>query len=184
MWQTLLADRFKLRVHREIRELPIYVMTAAAGGFKLPTPPKDLGCVSFPAGTKPHPVPGKVDCGYIAGPGYGFSGNEASGELGMRGRKVHMADLISELALILDRPISDRTGFTNEFDVDLNFAPDQALQGFGVALGSSPSARPSTDGSLRNIFGALEQQLGLKLTPGKGPVEVLVIDHAERPAEN
>jgi uncharacterized protein (TIGR03435 family) len=183
MWQTLLADRFKLRVHREIRELPIYVMTTAAGGLRLPAPPKDLGCVSFPAGTPPHPVPGKVDCGYVSGPGYGFSGN-ASGELGMRGRKVRLADLISELALILDRPISDGTGFTGEFDVNLNFAPDQALQGFAVALGSSPAARPSTDGSLPNIFGALEQQLGLKLTPGKGPVEVLVIDHAERPAEN
>jgi len=94
-----------------------------------------------------------------------------------------MADLISELALILDRPISDRTGFTNEFDVDLNFAPDQALQGFVVELGSSPAAKPSTDGSLPNVFGALEQQLGLRLTPGKGPVEVLVIDHAERPVE-
>jgi uncharacterized protein (TIGR03435 family) len=183
MWQTLLADRFKLRVHREVRELPIYMMTAAAGGFKLPAPAKDLGCVSFPAGTKPHPVPGKVDCGYVSGPGYGFSGN-ASGELEMRGYKVHMADLISELALILNRPISDLTGFTDEFDVDLNFAPYQALQGFGVALGSLPAARPPTERSLPNIFGALEQQLGLKLTPGKGPVEVLVIDHAERPAQN
>jgi uncharacterized protein (TIGR03435 family) len=181
MWQTLLADRFKLRVHREIRELPIYLMTAATGGFKLPAPPKDVGCVSFPTGTKPHQVPGKVDCGYVSGPG--FSGN-APGELGMRGRKVHMADLISELALILDRPISDRTGFTDEFDVDLNFAPDQALQGFGVALGHSPAPRPSIDGSIPNIFGALEQQLGLKLTLGNGPVEVLVIDHAERPTEN
>jgi len=123
-----------------------------------------------------------VDCGYVSGPGSGFSGN-ALGVLGMRGHKVHMADLISELALILDRPISDRTGFTNEFDVDLNFAPDQALQGFVVALGSSPAAKPSTDGSLPNVFGALEQQLGLRLTPGKGPVEVLVIDHAERPVE-
>jgi uncharacterized protein (TIGR03435 family) len=181
-WQTLLADRFQLRLHRETRELPIYVMTAAAGEFKLPAPPKDLGCVSFPAGAKPHPVPGKVDCGYVSGPGSGFSGN-ASGELGMRGHKVHMADLISELALILDRPISDRTGFTDEFDVDLNFVPDQSLQGFGVGLGYSPAARPSTDG-LPNIFGALEQQLGLKLTAGTGPVEALVIDHAARPAEN
>jgi uncharacterized protein (TIGR03435 family) len=171
MWRTLLADRFKLRLHRETRELPIYVMTGAQAGFKLPAPPKDLGCVSFPAGTKPHQVPGKVDCGYISGPGSegGF------GWLGMRGRKVHMGDLISELALILDRPISDRTGFTDEFNVDLHFAPDQALQGFGF--------RPPTDPSRPNIFAALDQQLGLKLVPAKGPVEVLVIDHAERPAD-
>jgi uncharacterized protein (TIGR03435 family) len=176
MWRTLLAERFKLRLHRETRELPIYVMTAAEKGFKLPAPPKDLGCVSFPAGTKPHQVPGKVDCGYISGPGSagGF------GWLGMRGRKVHMADLISELALVLDRPISDRTGFTAEFDVDLHFAPDQALQGLGFRPGDPLAAR-ATDPSLPNIFAALDQQLGLKLVPAKGPVEVLVIDHAERP---
>jgi len=166
MWQTLLADRFKLRIHREIKELPIYVMTAAAGGFKLTTRPKDLGCVSFPVGTKPHPVPGKVDCGYVSGPGSGFSG--ALGELGMRGHKVQMADLISELALILDRPIADRTRFNNEFDVDLNCAPDQVLREFGVPLGSPATARPSIDGSRPNIFGALEQQLGLS-DAGQGP---------------
>jgi uncharacterized protein (TIGR03435 family) len=183
MWQTLLADRFKLRMHRETRELPIYVLTAAQNGFKLPAPSKDLGCVSFPVGTKPHPVPGKVDCGYVSGPGSGFAG-AASGELGMRGRRVHMADLVSELALILDRPISDHTGFTGEFNVDLNFVPDQALQGFGFGPGDPPANRPPADPSLPNIFAALEQQLGLKLVPTKGPVEVLVIDHAEKPRAN
>ncbi|HEX3879649.1 MAG TPA: M56 family metallopeptidase [Bryobacteraceae bacterium] len=179
MWQALLADRFKLRLHRETRERPIYVMTAAENGLKLPTPRKDLGCVSFPAGTKPHQVPGKVDCGYVSGPGSGFGAPR--GELGMRGRKVHIDDLISELALVLDRPISDRTGFTGEFDVDLHFAPDQALQGFGFGSGE-PAAPKAPVGP--NIFAALEQQLGLKLAPAKGPVEVLVIDHAERPAAN
>jgi uncharacterized protein (TIGR03435 family) len=179
MWQALLADRFKLRLHRETRERPIYVMTAAENGLKLPTPRKDLGCVSFPAGTKPHQVPGKVDCGYVSGPGSGFGAPR--GELGMRGRKIHIGDLISELALVLDRPISDRTGFTGEFDVDLHFAPDQALQGFGFGSGE-PAAPKAPVGP--NIFAALEQQLGLKLAPAKGPVEVLVIDHAERPAAN
>lgn len=183
MWQTLLADRFKLRLHRKTRELPIYVLSSAANGFKLPAPPKDQQCVSFPAGTKPHQVPGKVDCGYISGPGFGFGG-ATPGELGMRGRKLHMDDLISELALILDRPISDNTRFTGEFDVNLNFAPDQALRGFGLAAGGPPAASLPADPNLPNIFAALEQQLGLKLVPSKGPVEVLVIDHAEKPIAN
>jgi uncharacterized protein (TIGR03435 family) len=60
------------------------------------------------------------------------------------GRKLHMADLISEIALILDRPISDNTGFTDEFDVDLNFAPDQALQGSGFGPDDPHAARPPT----------------------------------------
>ena len=67
MWQTLLADRFKLRLHRETRELPVYDLTAAKSGLKLPAAEK-ADCISFPPGTKPRSVPGKVDCGYVSGP--------------------------------------------------------------------------------------------------------------------
>ena len=173
MWQSLLADRFKLRLHRETRDLPVYVLTRARNGFRLPPPPKEVGCVSFPPGTTPRSVPGKVDCGYVSGP---FSGNR-SGLLDIQGSKVRMADLVRELAVVLDRPVLDRTGFTAEFDLNLSFAADQAtsgLPGFGSA--GAPN-RP-------DIFTALEEQLGLKLAPGGGPVEVLVIDHAERPTAN
>ena len=174
MWQTLLADRFKLRLHRETRELPVYVLTAAKNGFKLPAPPKGVGCVSFLPGTKPHHVPGKVDCGYVAGPFLGA----ARGELRIQGSKVHMADLVKELASVLDRPVSDKTGFTSEFDLNLSFTPDEALRGFPI------DSKLPTNSNLPNIFAALEEQLGLTLVPGKGPVEVLVIDQADRPATN
>ena len=170
MWQTLLADRFKLRLHRETRELPIYDLTAVQSGPKLPAA-KDVSCVSFPPGTPPRPIPGKVDCGYVSGP---FAGHTA-GPLHIKGSKVHMADLIRELALILDRPVLDKTGFTGEFDLNLSFTPDEALMGFPAF------SRVPTDPNLPNIFGAMEEQLGLKLVPAKGPVEVLVIDQAERP---
>jgi len=170
MWQTLLADRFKLRLHRETREFPIYDLTAAKGGPKLPAA-KAAGCVSFPPGTPPRHVPGKVDCGYVSGPG------SQPGCCIIRGRKVHVADLVRELASVLDRPVLDKTEFTGEFDLDLSFTPDDALRGFpGVARPAYPT--------LPNIFAALEEQLGLKLVPAKGPVEVLVVDHAERPATN
>jgi uncharacterized protein (TIGR03435 family) len=173
MWQTLLADRFKLRLHRETRELPIYDLTVAKGGLKMPAA-EPADCVTFPPGTHPHPVPGKVDCGYVSGPAMGFSAG-----LGITGRKVHIADLIRELALILDRPILDKTGFTDEFDLTLNFTPDGSLTG----LLSSGYGGPA-DPNLPNIFAALEEQLGLKLVPANGPVEVIVVDHAERPATN
>jgi len=179
MRQTLLADRFKLKLHRETRELPVYVLTAAKNGFKLPAA-KPADCVSFPPGTKPHQVPGKVDCGYVSGPAFGLAeGNSlaypAGLGLGMVGRKVRIADLSRQLALILDRPILDKTGFTGEFDLFLNFTSDGALMGMPPGYGGP--ANPN----LPNIFAALEEQLGLKLVPGKGPVEVLVIDHAEQP---
>src|SRR5204863_8405118 len=70
MRQTLLADRFKLRLHRETREIPVYVLTAAKNGFK-PPPPKEVVCVSFPPGTTPRHIPGKVDCGHVVGPNLG-----------------------------------------------------------------------------------------------------------------
>jgi len=171
MWQTLLADRFKLKLHRETRELPVYNLTTARGGPKMP-PAKQVDCVSFPPGTKPHQVPGKVDCGYVSGP----FGGSTKGLLHIEGRKVHIADLIRELALILDRPILDKTGFTGEFDLSLNFTPDGALMGMPPGYGGP--ANPT----LPNIFAALEEQLGLELVPAKGPVEVLVVDHAEQPA--
>jgi uncharacterized protein (TIGR03435 family) len=172
MWQTLLADRFKLRLHRETRELPIYDLTVAKSGVRLPAA-KEAGCVSFPPGTPPRPVPGKVDCGYVSGPFFGYGSG-----LHIQGRRVHMADLIKELALILDRPVLDKTAFAAEFDLDLSFTPDDALKGFPAGYGGP------ADTNLPNIFAALEEQLGLKLVPAKGPVEVLVIDHAERPATN
>jgi len=178
MLQTLLADRFKLALHRETRELPVYDLTAAKSGLKLP-PPKDVDCVSFPPGTTPHYVPGKVDCGYVPL-------LMESGRLRMEGSKVHMADLIRELTMALGRPVLDKTGFTGAFDLNLSFTPDEALMGLPGNRGPDEAggARLPAGRDLTNLFAALEEQLGLKLTPAKGPVEVLVIDHAERPAAN
>ena len=176
MWQTLLADRFKLRLHRETRELPIYNLTAVASGTKLPAP-KEVVCVPLPPdGTRPRYTPGKIDCGNIFGP---FMGSGYTAGLHLEGSKVRMADFIKLLALLLDRPIFNRIGFTGEFDLNLNFTPDDALKGFRL-----PGYGGPTDRTLPNIFAALEEQLGLRLVPAEGAVEVLVIDHAERPAEN
>jgi len=174
MMQTLLADRFKLVLHRETRELPIYNLTVVKRGPKLPAA-KEAGCVSFAPGESPRRVEGKVDCGYVSGP-YFFGG----AGLRIQGRKVHMPDLIRELAFVLDRPVLDQTGFTAEFDLDLNFTPDDAL----IPDFRPGVSAPPTDPNLPNIFAALEEQLGLKLVAAKGPVEVLVIDHAERPTAN
>jgi uncharacterized protein (TIGR03435 family) len=179
MWQRLLADQFKLRLHRETRELPIYILTAAKDGFKLPAPPRDVRCVSFPPGTEPRHVPGRVDCGYVSGP------FEDSDRLRIQGSKVRMADLIKELASLLDRQVMDGTGFGGEFDLDLSFTADQSPSGSpGFGPGGPGDSRPSTDRRLPNVFAALEEQLGLKLVSSEGPVEVLVIGHAERPIAN
>jgi uncharacterized protein (TIGR03435 family) len=77
----------------------------------------------------------------------------------------------------LERPVVDQTGLTSRYDFDLEFAIDETL--FGGALGKGPDdpAKPS-------LFAALQEQLGLKLEATRGPVSVLVIDHAERASEN
>jgi uncharacterized protein (TIGR03435 family) len=178
MVETLLADRFKLALHRETREVPVFNLTLAKSGPKLPAA-KEAECMSIAPGEPPRHVPGKVDCGYVSGPG--SAGNP--GHLTIGGRKVHVADLVRELTLVLDRPVLDKTGFTGEFDLNLSFRPDEALQGSGF-WPSDPTARPPIDSNIPNIFAAMEEQLGLKIVAGKGPVEVLVVDHAERPTAN
>jgi uncharacterized protein (TIGR03435 family) len=169
MLQTLLADRFKLALHRETRELPVYILSAAPGGVKLPAA-KNASCVSFPPGTPPHEVPGKVDCGYVPV-------LRERGGLRMQGSRLHMADLVRELTSVLDRPVSDRTGFKGEFDLELRFAPAEEMAGLPPGFGRVEGS------SLPDIFSALEQ-LGLKLVAAKGPIEVIVIDRAEKPATN
>lgn len=180
MLQTLLAERFKLRLHRETREFPLFDLKAAKNGPKLP-PPKEVGCVSRPPEAPPGPAgPGMANCGYVAGP------MGSSSVLRLEGIKVRMPDFIAKLALVLGRPVVDRTGFTGQFDLRLSFTADEAtigLPGFG-GPGDPGGSRLPASSNLPNIFAALEQQLGLKLVASKGPVEVLVVDHVERPAAN
>jgi uncharacterized protein (TIGR03435 family) len=169
MLQSLLADRFKLTLHRETRQLPVYDLTAAKGGFNPPAS-KEGGCASLDSGSPPPR--GSVPCGMVR---MGFSGT-------MDGASVTMANLVKSLAGIVGRPVIDQTGFQGVLDVHLKFTPDQATRGLpGGALSAAP---PDPDPSRPNIFEALQEQLGLKLTSSKGPVEVLVIDHVERPSAN
>jgi uncharacterized protein (TIGR03435 family) len=178
MLQTLLADRFKLALHRDTRELPLYALTLGKNGFKPPAPKED-GCTSTPPDS-PLPPPGSLaQCGRIRI-------NLSPAGLTMDGGKVQMAELIRMLATALGRPVLDRTGYTGEFDVHLSFTPDQSTMGLPGAGGPRDVGGPqlSTDPDRPTIFAALQEQLGLKLVTAKGPVEVLVIDHVERPTEN
>lgn len=88
------------------------------------------------------------------------------------GRNVTAAHIATMLSRQLQRPVIDRTGLTGEYDIQLDFAPDPATCG-----GDDPSGAPS-------LFAALQEQLGLRLDSGRGPVEFLVIDRIERPGDN
>ena len=169
--QTLLQERFKLAVHRETRELPIYELTVAKGGPKLHAP----ACTEMDF-KNPGPAPGKTIMDYCGSSGF-FKGRfEAS--------STNMVDLAKALANLLDRTVVDRTGISGTFHVQLTFASDDGTVRTPAGYPDNPGNLPATAELSPNIFTALQEQLGLKLGSSKGPVEVLVIDHAEKPSEN
>lgn len=171
MMQAILQDRFKLKIHRETRQGPVYELALGKGFPKL-KPLRDGSCTPPLVG---HPLPalapGQRLCRNAVGPGaVDFEGGTLSMLAGLMG-------------LILDRPVIDKTGITNYFEIRLKFSPDDSAAPRPATIDpGSPSAVGSPDAP--GIFQAMQEQLGLKLVPAKGPVDVLVIDHVERPSEN
>jgi uncharacterized protein (TIGR03435 family) len=166
--QSLLADRFRLTLHHETRDLPLYELVAAKGGPKL-VPAKEGSCSAFDPKNPPPPQPGGA-LPRICGASW-----VRKNSLQIVGSS--MPGLASNLAGLLGRPVVDKTGLTGKFDIDLEFAADDAIAIGGTASSAADASRPS-------IFTALQEQLGLKLESSKGPDEVMVIDHVEQPDEN
>jgi uncharacterized protein (TIGR03435 family) len=159
MTQSMLDERFKLKFHRESRELSIYSLTLVKSGVKGP------GLVDAPTEPCPPPTAATARCGTVT--------TYIGRILGERGRMSQLADRLSTM---LGRTVVDKTGLTGVYDIDLRFAPDPGLQ----QLPGGPPAE--TNGA--SIFTAMQEQLGLKLQAGKGPVEVIVVDSAEKPEGN
>jgi uncharacterized protein (TIGR03435 family) len=173
MVQSLLADRFKLIVHHEIRQLPVFELVlakAARTGPQLQPHTGDNGCVSPSSGAQPTTGSGIAPlmlCG-------GFK-VEVGRSARLESRKVTLQMLAENLSYLqgIDRPVVDRTGLSGDFDVLLEWTPQ---------IGQAASPEP--DPSAPSIFTAVQEQLGLKLESTTGPVDVLVIDHVEEPSPN
>jgi bla regulator protein blaR1 len=172
MLQALLEDRFKLKVHRETQQIPVYALTVSKGGPKL-QPFAEGSCTPPDFSTWPMPAlaPGKRYC-------------KNTGVGGRRGPNTSLdqegatLDYVCKLlSLVLDRPVIDRTGLTGKYNFHLLFAIDQTTPG---VMDSGP---PSDDPPAPTIFTVM-QQLGLKLEAAKGPRDFLVIDRVERPSAN
>jgi len=178
MLQVLLEDRFKLTLHRENRQLPVYELTIGKGGAKLQSS-KEGSCTPYsvdsppPASTPGAPRPNF--CGFHMTPDYGLNRT-------LDGKGITMAALAANLSRtyvsLLGRNVIDRTGLTGGYDVHLKWAMDSLSAPAGL------NTAPPSDVTGPSIFTALQEQLGLKLESAKGPVEVLVIDHIERPSVN
>jgi uncharacterized protein (TIGR03435 family) len=167
MAKTMLAERFNLAVHQEMRPIPVYALVLArsdgrlgptlrrslascdtrnppAPGAPLPEPPPPLGGVDLPA------------CGTNTGRGM------------LRAAGIELEAFTRNMAGAAGRIIVDRTGLTGSFDMVLRFNADAN----------------DVSSDLPSLFAAVQEQLGLKLDPQTAPAEVLVIDRVEKPTEN
>jgi bla regulator protein BlaR1 len=172
MLQVLLADRFKLTTHRETRELPIYALVIAKNGPKFQE--------AKPGDTYPNGIKGPDG---RAGAGMIFMTGRGS----VTGQGIPISDLVRFLSRQLGRKVEDKTGLTGKYDLALQWTPDENQGAMFKGPGPEPpgtAGPPPPDPSGPSIFTALEEKLGLKLESQKGPVEILIIDHAERPSEN
>jgi uncharacterized protein (TIGR03435 family) len=140
MLQSILVDRFKLKIHHEIKEGPIYALVIAKGGPKLK---------EWPAGQRPMGV------------------SWSDKRIDIRGGPIER--LVFCLSDGVDRTVVDKTGLTGIYDISLKWTPD------------SPQAAPDAGPSL---FTAIEEQIGLELVSTKGPVDTIIVDHAEKPSED
>ena len=180
MLRTLLADRFKLVVHFETKELPIYTLSLARSDGRLgpQLTPSTTDCAAIikaaiGRGGPPPPPPGsdgRMQCGM------GLAPNR------LMGGGFPISEFTNILSVLVQRTVVDRTGLTGNYDVLMTFQPEQ-LPGPGGALGPPPPA-VTGDTNAPSVFTAVQEQLGLKLEPARGPVRVLVIDRVEPPTED
>ena len=141
MIARMLADRFKLVVHKETKEASVYALVIAKGGPKLTPSAGDI-----PAAWRQR--------------------TPQTPNVRVLRARTSMTYLALSLVIEARRPVIDRTGLTGDFDMELTFAP------YNSAVADSPAP---------DLFTAVQEQLGLRLEPARAPVDVLVIDHVEKP---
>ena len=140
--QALLADRFQLKVHREMRDIPVYELVVARNGMKIRENAADA--------TSQTTLP--------------------SGQMSTMQLNTGKTTMERLAKILTGRPVLDQTGLTGTYQINLRWASDS------VALDSFADAPL--------LVTAVQEQLGLRLEPGKRPKEILVIDSVERPSEN
>jgi uncharacterized protein (TIGR03435 family) len=184
MIRALLAERFKLVVHNDTKESPIYalILARADGRFGPGLKKSTLDCAAIFAagrargGAMPMPPPGppapgeRPSCAMRVGPG------------NLSGGGALMPQFANTLGMFAGRIVFDRTGLEGAYDIDLTWTPDQMPRPAGD--GPPPQINGvAVDPNGPSLFTAVQEQLGLKLDSQRGPVEMLVVDRAEKPVE-
>ena len=154
--QSLLADRFKVTVRRETKEMPVYELVVGKGGPKMKeaeSGPESRDMVRMGRGM-------------------------------MELQSASMTSVANALSNQLGRSVIDKTGLTKKYDFKLEWTPDESQNAMIRQMHPDGPPAPPVDGAGPSIYTAVQEQLGLKLENGKGPVEVLFIERAEKPTEN
>ena len=159
MLRSLIEERFQLKVLRETKEMPVYALVVAKGGPKL-----------VPHSGEPPKREDRMRTQF------GWMQFQESG----------LAPLAYQLSLQLGRKVTDKTRLTGRYDFTLEWAPEPGQGGLeAIGLPPDPNLKPPpADPNRPGIFTALQEQLGLRLESGKGPVDMVVIESVEKPSEN
>jgi uncharacterized protein (TIGR03435 family) len=214
MLQALLADRFKLTIHRDSKEQPVYALVVAKGGPKLKESPPELdpppaaadktedkkedkGAITIGTDKGPVSVSRDGQGAVVKGGPMGTTRMTMgpNGVMRMESSKVTMANFADIISRFVDRPVVDMTELKGSYQIGLDLSMDDIrnmarsagmalpAQGPGAESGKSP-ADAASEPSGTSIFATI-QQLGLKLESRKSPLDMIVIDHAEKtPTEN
>jgi uncharacterized protein (TIGR03435 family) len=170
MVQTLLADRFRLTLRREMKEMPVYELVVARGGLKLTSQKDSRGFTSYVGGAGLYEA---INNGINPRPDYSgliVGGISATG--------ASMADLAEQLTRMTGRPVQNRTGVEGVFAYEFFFAPGQWRSWKRNPNETRPHLKSPS------LFMVLEEELGLRLEETKRPVEVVFVDRVEKPSVN
>jgi uncharacterized protein (TIGR03435 family) len=184
MLQTLLEDRFQVKLHRDSKEFSVYGLVVGSGGTKLKESPVDADAASAPVEVN---ASGSRDGVYI---NFGNRGYFSLVPGRLEARKMTMTNFADTLARFVDRPVVDMTEMKGNYDVTLELSVDdyrvmliQSAVNAGVTL--PPETLRLLEGAPNDSVPNALRALGLKLEPRKAPLEVLVIDRAlKTPAAN
>ena len=215
MLRALLEERFKLKVHRESKEQNVYALEQGKGGHKLKEaapvsataavePPEDKNAISINAGDQTVRVvrngngPGGAQISVAGGRGGAAKMSVQDGQMHMEQERTTMQDFVGMLSPMLDRPVVDHTELMGFWQVSMDLAMQDMMQmakgagimaggpggAMGIGAGSSAGSLASADPPGGSIFSSIEK-LGLKLTKTRAPIDLVVVDSAEKkPTEN
>lgn len=175
MIQSMLADRFQLSLNRETRELPVYTLTVAKDGPKIKPVSPEQNEIAPPTQAGAGRGGDIRQTGAVGAGSMNTNVNRTKGE--MNANTVPISRFVTALSRQLRRPVIDKTDLKGMYTLHLEWTPD-----------SGPIGGPNTDAPSEptgpSLFTAIQEQLGLRLSSTKGPVDVLVIRNVQKPSEN